>query len=95
MLGVPAAESLAYMDMEMQNSEAEHEKERARVWLNFLVATYTAPSMGGKEDPKFVEGKKQFIEAIKPEEKRGPTKIYDWDDEVMKRLTLAQERGGL
>lgn len=91
-LGIPAVESLGYMDMEMKNDEAEAEKERARHWLQFLIHTFTAPSLG-KEDPQFLKNKQEFIEVLKPVPKKEPTKIYDWDEELMKRL-IAQQEGG-
>lgn len=80
------------MDMELTKEEQEGEKERARVWLNYLVNVFTQQSFG-KEDPKFAQAKKEFIESIKPPEKKGPAKIYDYDFELMKRLKASQEGG--
>ncbi|ANU13462.1 hypothetical protein B481_1993 [Planococcus halocryophilus Or1] len=89
----PAVELLQFMDMELKKENQQAERERARVWLNYLVNVFTQPSMG-KEDPKFAMAKKEFIESIKPEQKKGQAKVYEYDFELMKRLKASQEGGG-
>ncbi|WP_313429800.1 hypothetical protein [Siminovitchia terrae] len=81
---MPAVELLKFMDMKLEEDEREAEKEKARVWLDFLVATFTQPSF--EKDHKFEQAKREFIQSIQPKENKGPAKVYDWDFELMKRL---------
>lgn len=82
---MPAVELLKFMEMKLEEDEQEAEKEKARVWLNFLVATFTQPSFGEK-DPKFEQAKREFVQSIQPSAPKGPAKVYDWDFELMKRM---------
>lgn len=88
----PAVELFQFMDLELKKEEQEAERERARTWLNYLVNVFTQPSYG-KEDPKFAQAKKEFIDTIKPQEIKGPPKVYDYDFELLKRLKQGQEGG--
>lgn len=78
--------------MQKESDEHEAEKEKFKIWLNYLTSVYTQPSYG-KEDPKFAQGKRDFIDTIKPSPppSNRPAIVYDWDDEVMKRLKARQE----
>lgn len=77
------------MDLQLEKEEQEAEKEKARVWLDFLVATFTQPSF--EKNPKFEQAKKEFIQTIQPKDNKGPAKVYDWDFELMKRLKNQNE----
>lgn len=88
----PAVELLQFMDLELKKEEQEAERERARVWLSYLVNVFSQPSYG-KEDPKHTQAKKEFLDTIKPQEKKGPAKVYDYDFELLKRLKQGQEGG--
>ena len=87
----PAVELLKFMDLQLEKEEKEAEKERARVWLNYLTTVFTQPSHG-KEDAKLTQARREFIKAIQPEQKPGPAKVYDWDFELMKRLKAKEGR---
>ncbi|WP_128738587.1 hypothetical protein [Lederbergia galactosidilytica] len=78
------------MDLQLEKEEQEAEKEKARVWLNYLTAMFTQPSYG-KEDPKLTQARNDFIKAIQPKQEHGPAKVYDWDFELMKRLQNPKE----
>ncbi|MER2090922.1 MAG: hypothetical protein ABS920_14380 [Sporosarcina sp.] len=87
----PAVELLKFMDLHLEKDEQEAEKERARVWLNYLTTVFTQPSFG-KEDAQLTQARRDFIKAIQPEQKPGPAKVYDWDFELMKRLKAKEGR---
>lgn len=83
------------MAAELETDEAEQERERARLFMEFLIAVY-AQRPQGKEDRDFAEARKRFIEELKPQErkpKRIETKVYDWDEELLKRLKTKQTGG--
>lgn len=72
----------------------EAEKEQAKMWISYLTALFTQPSLGGKEDPQFAQARKEFIETIKPKKKdelKGPAKVYEWDENLMKKLKEKQD----
>ena len=79
----------------MEQDEHEAEKERARLYMEFLIAIY-AQRPQGKEDRDFAEARKQFADKLKPQERkpeRVETKVYDWDEELLKRLKTTQTGG--
>lgn len=81
------------MDIALSEGEADAEKERSRAWMQFLIQSFTAPSFGGA-DPSFEQAKKEFIDVIKPKPALNePTKIYQWDEEVLKRYKQKQKGG--
>ncbi|WP_342512790.1 hypothetical protein MKY34_19615 [Sporosarcina sp. FSL K6-1522] len=82
---------MKFMDLHLEKEEQEAEKERARVWLNYLTTIFTQPSYG-KEDPQFKRARQDFIKAIQPEQKAEPAKVYNWDFELMKRLKAKEGR---
>ncbi|MFB1100914.1 hypothetical protein [Terribacillus sp. JSM ZJ617] len=80
-----------YMDMALKRDEDEAEKKKAEHFINYLIAMYTQPSFG-KTDQQFENNKKKFIESITPKlESKGPAKVYQWDEELMKRLKAQQD----
>lgn len=84
------------MAAEMERDEAEQERERARLFMEFLIAVY-AQRPQGKEDSDFARERKKFVEQLKPKTKQEPrkieTKVYDWDEEMLKRLKAKQTGG--
>lgn len=93
----PVIELLEYMHMKIKQEEQEAEKEQAKMWINYLTALFTQPSLGGKEDPQFARAKKEFVDSLMPKPKQkqeqlnGPAKVYDWDFEKMKALKAKQD----
>lgn len=82
------------MSYTMDAIEAEDEKEKARMFISFLSNFYAQQPMG--KDQKFEQGRQKFIESIQPKTPKkaaGPAKVYQWDEELMKRLA-AQQKGG-
>lgn len=90
-LDAPMIELLEYMNMELKSEEMEAEKERAKERVNYLIAVFSQPS-SGKESADYKKGKKELLEMLfpKPKEIRGPAKVYEWDDNLMKRITERQ-----
>lgn len=82
------------MNMKSKQEEMEAEKEQAKMWIAYLTAVFTQPSLGGKEDPNFARARKEFIDSITPKpriEEKGPAKVYEWDDNLMKKLKEKQD----
>ncbi|PAE17294.1 hypothetical protein CHH91_04625 [Virgibacillus sp. 7505] len=88
---------LMYMDMALRRDEDLVEQKKAEQFIQYLIAMYTRPpAMGEKRDHKFEQGKREFVESLKPKlpENKGPAKVYQWDEELMKRLAAQQNKPG-
>lgn len=94
MLSTPAEELLQHMQYVMDADEQEVEREKARAFIQFMTTMYASPSMG-EEDAQFKKGRQDFLETIRPKstEKKGPAKVYEWDEELIKRLAATQKGG--
>lgn len=96
-IDAPVVELLEYMSMKIKQEEQEAEKEQAKMWINYLTAVFTQPSFGGKEDPQFARSRKEFVDSIMPQKKEpvkelnGPAKVYEWDENLMKKLKEKQD----
>ena len=96
MLAAPMQELLRYMGMQMTKEEQEAEKEQAKMWINYLTAMFTQPSFSGKEDPQFVQARKEFVEQLKPKAKKPKTgeqssKVIEWDFGKLQQLKAKQD----
>lgn len=93
-VGTPALELFGYMENEFKRQEAEAEKERVRIFLNFLSNVYSQPSQG-KDDAKFNRDRSKFIESITPEQKaqQATPQSFDWDPDLMERIKQRQNGG--
>jgi hypothetical protein len=85
------------MAFELEREEDEYEREQARLFIEFLIHVYSQRPQG-KEDGQFIQERKNFIESIKPQKKRkqrepDQPKIYNWDEEMLKRLKSKQAGG--
>lgn len=80
----------------MERDEVEAEKDRARLYMEFLIAVF-AQRPQGKEDSDFARERQKFVEQLKPkktdEPKQIETKVFDWDEELLKRLQAKQTGG--
>lgn len=94
-----AVELLKFMDMALEKDESEVEKEKHRIWMQYLSMIYAQrPSPMEKESPQTRRAREEFVQAIKPKENKqieniGPAKVYDWDFERMKLLKQKQKGG--
>lgn len=90
----PALELFGYMDSEMKRVEAEAEKERVRIFLNFLSNVYSQPSQG-KDDAKFNRDRSKYIESITPDKQtsKAAPQSFDWDPDLMERIKQRQNGG--
>lgn len=96
---MPAVELLGMMDLHFTEQEQETEKEKTKAFLQYLIASYTAPTFG-KPDAGFEKDRKAFEDMLKPEHLKPkaitegqPAIVYDWDEEVMKRYKTNLEGG--
>lgn len=73
-----------YMDMALKRDEDEAEKKKAEHFINYLIAMYTQPSFGEKNQ-QFESNKKKFVESITPKLGNAESeKVQDWDADHMK-----------
>lgn len=91
----PARELLKFMSLTLEQQEMEAEREKARVYLNYLANVYAQPSMG-KEDAQIKQGRKEFLDSITPKlpgSAKGQAQVFDWDENLMKKIA-ARQKGG-
>ena len=70
------------MDMALEKDEEEAEKEKHRIWMQYLSLIYSQKSEG-KEPAKLSQARNEFVKSIQPtvknEQNKVPAKVYHWD----------------
>jgi len=76
----PAVELFKYMDMELEQEREKAEREKARMYIQYLSNIFSQPQEG-KPDPKFARAKKEFESLLMPKgnQKEKDAKTYEWD----------------
>lgn len=93
-IATPAIELLRYTLLNNEKEEAEAEKERANIWLNFVAMSLSHPPKG--KDSNRDKALKEFEEAFKPKPRFDDVAISTgkgWDEEAIDKL-LAEQEGG-
>ena len=94
MVNGKAIELLKYMDMTLEKEEQSQEKERYRIWMQYLSFLY-AQRPTGSESFELKRAREDFVGLIKPkskEESHGLAIVYQWDFERLKQLKA--QKGG-
>lgn len=82
MLNAPADQILKFFELRLKEDEEEFERERSKLWLNYLMQIFTQPSTGN-ESVEYKRAKEQFVDIISPTETiAAPSKKYEWDFEI-------------
>lgn len=96
-LNTPAIEAFKYMQMAIEEDEAKAKREAEKFFMDFISNMYAQSPTEG-EKPEFTQGRRQFIETIKPQKQIGQAKKqgkdeparFAWPEHIQKAL----EEGG-
>lgn len=84
MVNGKAVELLKFLEMALEEEEAKAEEQQAVFYMNHISRV----NARAPQDRREAKAQREFVKSIqpKPKIKQGPTKVYEWDVEQLKRL---------